>query len=97
VRRDVALTGEITLSGRVLPVGGVEAKLLGAARAGIRHVVLPRENLDDLGSIPADALAHLVLHGVSDVASALSLALMADADEPPFAIGNRAACGTSPP
>ncbi len=75
VRRDVAITGEITLSGRVLPIGGLEEKLLGAERAGIRHVVLPAENIDDLESVPETVLTRLQLHPVETVEEALSLAL----------------------
>jgi ATP-dependent Lon protease len=54
VRADVALTGEVTLRGRVLPVGGVREKALAALRAGIARVILPRRNLQDLNDIPAD-------------------------------------------
>jgi ATP-dependent Lon protease len=54
VRADVAMTGEVTLRGRVLPVGGVREKALAALRAGIREVILPRKNLQDLREIPAD-------------------------------------------
>ena len=52
VKRDVAMTGEITLRGRVLPVGGVKEKILGAHRAGIRTVILPRKNEHDLDEVP---------------------------------------------
>ena len=51
-RHDVAMTGEITLSGRVLPIGGVKEKVLGAVRAGITHIVLPKENEADLEDLP---------------------------------------------
>ena len=54
VRPDVAMTGEVTLRGRVLPVGGVREKALAALRAGIARVVLPRKNLQDLRDIPKD-------------------------------------------
>jgi ATP-dependent Lon protease len=54
VRHDVAMTGEVTLRGRVLPVGGVREKSLAALRAGIRTVVLPRQNVPDLREVPAE-------------------------------------------
>jgi ATP-dependent Lon protease len=75
VRRDIALTGEITLSGRVLAVGGLEEKLLGAERAGIRHVVIPQDNLDDLGGIPSEVRERLSIHTVNDIRQVLALAL----------------------
>src|SRR5262249_55009602 len=53
-RHDVAMTGEITLSGRVLPIGGLKEKILGAVRAGITHVVIPRDNAPDLEDLPAE-------------------------------------------
>lgn len=78
IRRDVAITGEITLSGRVLPVGGIEEKLLGAERAGIRHVILPRDNVDDLERLPEEVRRALQVHPVDDVEQALAVALVAD-------------------
>ncbi|MEZ5333092.1 MAG: endopeptidase La, partial [Thermoanaerobaculia bacterium] len=62
-RHDLAMTGEITLSGRVLPIGGVKEKVLGAVRAGIDEIVLPVENLADLEDLPAKTRESLTVHG----------------------------------
>jgi ATP-dependent Lon protease len=75
VRNDVAMTGEVTLTGRVLPIGGVKEKLLGAHRSGIRTVLLPRENLADLEDMPAEVLEQMEVHGVATIDEALSIAL----------------------
>jgi len=74
-RRDVAMTGEVTLSGRVLPIGGVKEKLLGAVRAGIRTVVLPRENVPDLEDLPQDVRDGLEIVPVQDLSEALTVSL----------------------
>ena len=75
VRHDLAMTGEITLRGRVLPIGGVKEKVLGAVRAGIRTVVLPKENEADLEDLPEDVQKSLDVHLVEDLGEVLSLAL----------------------
>jgi len=75
VRRDVAMTGEITLRGRVLPVGGVKEKVLAAYRAGISTVVLPRRNLRDLDDLHEDARSHMTLLGVETMDDVLAVAL----------------------
>ncbi len=75
VRTDLAMTGEITLSGRVLPIGGVKQKVLAAHRMGITHVVLPARNGPDLDDVPAAVLADIEVHLVSDVREVLELAL----------------------
>ena len=75
VRHDIAMTGEITLSGRVLPIGGVREKILGAERAGIRRIVLPAENLPDLEELPQDVKERLEIHGVDSLGEVLALAL----------------------
>src|SRR5262249_46603043 len=75
VRRDVAMTGEITLRGRVLPIGGVKEKVLGAHRAGITRILLPRDNEADLEDIPAEVRSQLEFHCVSTLTEAFDLAL----------------------
>ncbi len=74
-RHDLAMTGEITLTGRVLPIGGVKEKVLGAVRAGIEEIVLPKENLADLEDLPGDVRERLKVHAVEDLAEVLSLAI----------------------
>ncbi len=75
VRNDVAMTGEISLRGLVMPIGGVKEKVLAALRAGIRTVMLPERNRRDLEEIPADARALLTFVWVDDVDKALATAL----------------------
>jgi ATP-dependent Lon protease len=75
VRRDVAMTGEITLRGRVLPIGGVKEKLLAAHRAGITTVILPKENAKDLVELPPDVKEALTIHTVDNVDDVFRLAL----------------------
>jgi ATP-dependent Lon protease len=71
-RHDVAMTGEITLSGRVLPIGGVKEKILGAVRAGIKTVVLPKDNEADLEDLPAEIRELLTIHLVSELGECLA-------------------------
>jgi ATP-dependent Lon protease len=75
VRSDVAMTGEISLTGRVLPIGGLKQKLLAAHRMGITTVLIPQRNAPDLDDVPAEVLAKLNVHPVSDVREVLALAL----------------------
>ena len=75
VRCDVAMTGEITLRGKVLPIGGVKEKLLAAHRVGIRTVVLPKDNEKDLADIPQEIQSSLVIHFVEVMDEVLALAL----------------------
>jgi ATP-dependent Lon protease len=77
VRKDVAMTGEITLRGRVLPIGGLKEKVLGAHRAGITTIVLPKENEGDLEDIPEEVRAKLTFHPVSTLDEVLAVALVA--------------------
>jgi ATP-dependent Lon protease len=75
VRKDVAMTGEVTLRGRVLPIGGLKEKLLAALRGGITTVLIPEENEKDLADIPANIKAGLLIRPVSHVDEVLGLAL----------------------
>ncbi len=75
VRTDVAMTGEVSLTGRVLPIGGVKQKLLAAHRAGITTVVIPKRNEADLDDVPAEILEKLEVHPVTDVRQVLEIAL----------------------
>ena len=76
VRRDVAMTGEITLRGRVLPIGGLKEKLLAALRAGITTVFIPKDNEKDLAEIPDNVKNVLTLIPVSDVDEVIAKALV---------------------
>ena len=76
VRADIAMTGEITLQGRVLPIGGVKEKVLAAHRAGVRTVILPKANRVDADDIPAEVAAQLTLHFVDDVREVLEIAFV---------------------
>ncbi|MDT0305743.1 endopeptidase La [Streptomyces sp. DSM 44917] len=75
VRPDVAMTGEVSLTGRVLPIGGVKQKLLAAHRAGVTTVIIPKRNEPDLDDVPAEILRDLDVHPVTDVRQVLDLAL----------------------
>jgi ATP-dependent Lon protease len=80
VRRDVAMTGEITLRGRVLPIGGLKEKVLGAHRAGIKHIIIPLDNEADLEDVPEEVRQKLTFHPVSTLPEVLRTAM---ADELP--------------
>jgi ATP-dependent Lon protease len=75
VRCDVTMTGEITLRGKVLPIGGVKEKLLAAHRMGLRTVLLPKDNEKDLADIPQEILATLTVHFVENMDEVLQIAL----------------------
>ena len=76
VRHDVAMTGELTLTGRVLPVGGVKEKVLGAVRSGIHEIILPKQNEADLEDLQEGVRSTLTVHGVEDLAEVLDIALL---------------------
>jgi len=76
VRRDVAMTGEITLRGRVLPIGGLKEKVLGAHRAGITHIILPKQNEADLEDIPEDVRSTLKFDCVATLDDVFRIALL---------------------
>ncbi|QYG95732.1 endopeptidase La [Iamia sp. SCSIO 61187] len=77
VRNEVAMTGEVTLSGRVLPIGGVKQKVLAAHRAGITEVILPARNGPDLDDLPDEVREAITVHLVDDVSEVLAVALTA--------------------
>jgi len=75
IRRDVAMTGEVTLRGRALPIGGLKEKLLAALRAGITTVVIPTENEKDLAEVPDNVKTGLKIVPVSNMGEVLAVAL----------------------
>jgi ATP-dependent Lon protease len=78
VRRDVAMTGEVTLRGRVLPIGGVKEKILAARRAGVKEVILPLRNKSNLLDLPDYVREDITIHFVKDVGEAIGIALTQD-------------------
>ncbi len=76
IRKEVAMTGEITLRGRVLPIGGLKEKVLGAKRAGIKHIVYPSQNEADMKDIAGHLTKTLTMHPVQDLDSVLEVALV---------------------
>jgi ATP-dependent Lon protease len=78
VRRDVAMTGEITLRGRVLPIGGLKEKILAAHRSDIFTVVIPKENKKDLKDLPKKVLKVMRVHAVEHMDEVLRIALALD-------------------
>jgi ATP-dependent Lon protease len=86
VRRDVAMTGEITLRGRALPIGGLKEKVLGAHRAGIKHIILPKANEPDIEDIPEEVRSQLTFHPVETLSDVLQYALEPAKEEAPLAV-----------
>jgi ATP-dependent Lon protease len=98
VRRDVAMTGEITLRGKVLPIGGVKEKLLAAHRAGSRTVILPRDNEKDLADLPATIQQELNIRFVSSMDEVLDLALESKIEVQPVRVSeSETPVGLEPP
>jgi ATP-dependent Lon protease len=77
VKPTLAMTGEVTLQGRVLPIGGVKQKVLAAHRAGIREVILPKRNEGDLDDVPEGVRDEMTFRALEDVGEVLSAALEA--------------------
>ena len=75
VRRDIAMTGEITLRGKVLPIGGLKEKLLAALRAGIKEAIIPKENEKDLADVPENIRGQMKVHFVENMDQVLKIAL----------------------
>jgi ATP-dependent Lon protease len=76
VRRDVAMTGELTLSGRVLPIGGLKEKLIAAARVGCKTVLIPKDNEKDLEDVPKEILDTLNIKCVETLDEVLAVAIV---------------------
>jgi ATP-dependent Lon protease len=75
-RHDIAMTGEVTLTGRVLPIGGVKEKVLAARQAGIKTIILPERNRADVREVPEEARVELKFEFVEDVKDAVNLVLL---------------------
>jgi ATP-dependent Lon protease len=93
VRADVAMTGEITLRGEVLQIGGLKEKLLAARRAGIKTVLIPEENVKDLAEIPDNVKDRLDIHPVKWIDSVLEMAL----ERKPEPLSEEESAGPPPP
>ncbi|HKY73777.1 MAG TPA: S16 family serine protease, partial [Patescibacteria group bacterium] len=76
VRKDVAMTGEVTLRGRVLEIGGLKEKVIAAHRAGIRHIILPKANMKDLREIPENVRKSMTFHPSETMDQVLKIALV---------------------
>ena len=86
VRNDTAMTGEITLSGLVFPVGGIKEKVLAAHRAGIRRIVLPARNEADIEEIPEEVRKQLEIIPATRISEVLEATLEKEVSQPPLAL-----------
>jgi ATP-dependent Lon protease len=82
VRSTVGMTGEVTLQGRVLPIGGLKQKVLAAHRAGLTEVILPKRNEGDLDDVPEQVREQMTFHPVDDIGDVLAIALEPAPAEP---------------
>ena len=80
VKSNFAMTGEISLQGLVMPVGGIKEKCMAAHRNNVRNIILPKKNVEDLDDVPEDLRKDLTVHFVSRIEEALNLALEDDVD-----------------
>jgi ATP-dependent Lon protease len=96
VRRDIAMTGEITLRGKVLPIGGLKEKLLAAHRAGLFEVILPQENEKDVAEVPENLRTAMKLHFVDNMDQVLSIALEGPLPQMPSEAETMAPIATPP-
>jgi len=83
IRQKLAMTGEITLRGRVLPVGGIKEKILAAKRAGIAHIILSKQNRKDVDEIRQDYIKDLTFHYVERMSEVLAFALLSEKVQKP--------------
>jgi ATP-dependent Lon protease len=86
VRPNLAMTGEITLRGKVLPVGGIKEKILAAKRAGIRDIIISKENRKDVEEIKEIYRADLVFHYIDNILQVLELALLKEKVQSPLKV-----------
>ena len=84
VKSNIAMTGEITLRGKVLPVGGIKEKILAAKRAGIKEIIICEENRRNIESIPEIYIAGLTFHYVRDIKEVLEIALLKEKVKEPL-------------
>jgi ATP-dependent Lon protease len=97
VRKNVAMTGEITLRGRILPIGGVKEKLLAAHRFGIDTIILPKDNEKDLPEVPEEVRNALTINLVETIDEVVALALEEQAPAPPVPLEATAPLWTTEP